>query len=492
MAHMDRRSFLKSAAAGATSLAGARLLGPLAETFAAAEGSSKGRPNVLFLAVDDLRPQLNCYGHKQMISPNIDALAGRGLLFKRAYCQVPVCGASRASLLTGLRPTPKRFVDYKTWAQKDAPDAISLPGWFRKHGFETISHGKIFHHKDDCKTDWTKFGFHGGFPGYVTDESKTIAREYNAKHSNRKRKKRGPATECADRPVSDYPDGKVAEASIADLRRLAKTGKPFFLAAGFHKPHLPFAAPKKYWDLYDRAKIDLADNPFAPKDAPRQALHNWGELRGGYTDIPAKGPLSNDKARELIHGYYACVSFIDAQIGRLMAELKRLGLTDNTLIVLWGDHGWNLGEHGLWCKHCNFETSLHSPLILAGPGVPEAKTTDALVEYVDIYPTLCDMTGLKKPDHLQGLSVKPLAEKPGRAWKQAVFSRYHQGDSVKTDRYRYTRWPSKDGDPAHMLYDHKTDPMENVNIASDPDHADTLKRMHKLLSTGWKAGLPEG
>jgi arylsulfatase A-like enzyme len=362
---VDRRGFLKGTAAGVASLAGASLLGPLAEALASGQGDGNGRPNVLMIAVDDLRPQLGCYGHKQMISPNIDALAGRGLLFKRAYCQVPVCGASRASLLTGLRPTAKRFVTYKTWVRKDAPDAVSLPGWFRRQGYETIGYGKVFHHRQDCSQDWTKLRFVDGFPGYVTDESKKIGQRY--------KKKRGPAIECADRPDSDYPDAEIADKCIEDMRRLAKADKPFFLATGFWKPHLPFAAPKKYWDLYDREKIDLADNPFAPKGAPRQALHRWGELRGGYTDIPSKGPLSDDKARELIHGYYACVSFIDAQIGRLMAELKRQGLADNTLVVLWGDHGWNLGEHGLWCKHCNFETSLHSPLILAGPGVPEGR-----------------------------------------------------------------------------------------------------------------------
>ncbi|MBS3821964.1 MAG: sulfatase [Phycisphaerae bacterium] len=422
---VNRRGFLKGTVAGVASLAGASLLGPLAETLAAGQADDKDRPNVLMIAVDDLRPQLGCYGHEQMISPHIDALAGRGVLFKRAYCQVPVCGASRASLLTGLRPTNRRFVTYKTWARKDAPDAVSLPGWFRRQGYETISRGKIFHHKTDCKDAWSTLDRLRGFPGYVMAESRQIGRAYRKKHGNSH--KQGPATECADRPASDYPDGKVAERCMTDLKRLAKADKPFFLAAGFHKPHLPFAAPKKYWDLYDRSKIDLADNPFAPKGAPRQALHNWGELRGYYTGIPANGPLSDVQARELIHGYYACVSFIDAQIGQLLAELKRQGLANNTLVVLWGDHGWNLGEHGLWCKHCNFETSLHSPLIFAGPGVAEGKSTDALVEYVDLYPTLCDLAGLRQPDHLEGLSMAPLAHKPDRPWKQAVFSRYHKG-----------------------------------------------------------------
>jgi arylsulfatase A-like enzyme len=453
----------------------------------ASGGPTDRKTNVLFLAVDDLRPQLGCYGHSFMKSPNIDALAGRGILFKRAYCQVPVCGASRASVLTGLRPTPERFTSYKTWAQRDAKGSVSLPGCFRSAGYETICHGKIFHHSKDCEQDWDTIQRHNGFPGYALAESRQQGRQYNKKHNARKW---GPPTECADLPDDRYPDGQVAKGAIADLRRLAGQDKPFFLAAGFTKPHLPFAAPKKYWDMYDREKIDLADNPFAPKNAPREALHNWGELRGGYLGIPRRGPLSPDQARLLVHGYYACVSFVDAQIGRLMKELDRLGLAENTLIVLWGDHGWNLGEHGLWCKHCNFETSLHSPLIFAGPGIGQGKTSDALVEYVDLYPSLCEMTGLTGPQNLEGASLMPLLSDPNKPWKPAVFSRYKDGDSVKTDRYRYTRFAEKGKVTARMLYDHRQDPLENVNVAGDPAYADTLARMDKWLDNGYRSALP--
>ncbi|MHC4657042.1 MAG: sulfatase/phosphatase domain-containing protein [Planctomycetota bacterium] len=233
--------------------------------------------------------------------------------------------------------------------------------------------------------------------------------------------------------------------------------------------------------LPTREKIDLADNPFRPKGAPDAALHNWGELRA-YVGIPPKGSLSSDLARTLIHGYYACVSYTDAQIGRVLSELDRLGLRKNTIVVLWGDHGWNLGEHGLWCKHCNFETSLHSPLIVTAPGIKAGQKTNALTEYLDIYPSLCRLCDLSLPAHLQGKSFVPLMKKPNLPWKEAVFSRYYNGDSVKTDRYRYTEWHRKNGTRyARMLYDHKTDPHENVNISELPKNKALVKKLSKML-----------
>ncbi len=233
--------------------------------------------------------------------------------------------------------------------------------------------------------------------------------------------------------------------------------------------------------MYKPEEIDLADNPFRPKGAPDAALHNWGELRS-YHGIPPKGPLSEELARKLVHGYYACVSCTDAQIGRVVAEIDRLGLRDNTVIVLWGDHGWNLGEHGLWCKHCNFETSLHSPLIVNAPGIAGGGKSNALTEYLDIYPSLCELCDLPKPNHLQGRSFVPLLKNPDLPWKKAVFSRYFKGDSVKTDRYRYTEWCDKDGDVyARMLYDHKVDSAENVNIAELPQNKRIVKKMSNML-----------
>jgi len=470
---LNRREFLKVVGIGAAALAAGN-------SVLARRGGK--RPNVLFIAVDDLRPQLGCYGHKRMISPNIDKLASEGVTFLRSYCQVPVCGASRASLLTGVRPARERFVGYDTWAEKDLPGVPVLPKHFKSNGYHTISNGKIFHHRADCRDGWSEPAWHprgdGNWRNYLTQESKKAARGNSGG---------GPAYESADVPDNAYFDGKIADKGISDLRRLKDIAKPFFLALGFLKPHLPFNAPKRYWDMYKRDQIDLADNPFRPKGAPDAALHNWGELRS-YAGIPKKGPLSEDAATSLVHGYYACVSYTDAQIGRVLDELDRLGLRDNTIVVLWGDHGWNLGEHGLWCKHCNFETSLHSPLIVRGPGVKAGAKTNALTEYLDIYPSLCELCGLSLPGHLEGKSFVPLLKKPNLPWKQAVYSRYFNGDSVKTDRYRYTQWRRKNSQVyARMLYDHKVDLVENVNIAERPENRGVVEKLSRMLDEVRKA-----
>jgi arylsulfatase A-like enzyme len=465
-----RRDFLKGMGLGAAGLA------MPASVFAAEKkvGGVK-RPNVLFIVVDDLRPQVGCYGHKQMNSPNIDRLAADGVVFLRSYCQVPVCGASRASLLTGVRPTRSRFIGYNARADKDLPGVPVLPNHFKNSGYHTISNGKVFHHQTDCIDSWSEEPWRpeGPWRNYLLEENKNLA-EKNSQGA-------GPAYEAADVGDDAYFDGMIVDKAVSDLRRLKDMDKPFFLALGFLKPHLPFNAPRKYWDLYKREEIDLADNPFRPKGAPDAALHNWGELRA-YEGIPKEGPLPDSIARTLIHGYYACVSYTDAQIGRVLAELDRLGLRDSTIVLLWGDHGWNLGEHGLWCKHCNFETSLHSPLIVCGPGIKAGTRTNALTEYLDIYPSLCELCELPLPGHLQGKSFVPLLKNPDLPWKKAVFSRFQDGDSVKTDRYRYTQWRDKDGKMyARMLYDHSLDPFENVNISEEPENQQLVQNLSKML-----------
>lgn len=464
------------------------------------------KPNVLFIAVDDLRPQLNCYGHQQMISPNINRLARGGALFTRSYCQVPVCGASRASLLTGLRPTAERFTHAHSQAEKDAPDAIPIQAHFQNNGYYTLSNGKIYQHVTDYESGWSEppwrpNGEWWGWQAYVTEESFDIIRRmreqgikapgpfYAVESEPAKYHalpglglvKSGPPTECADVADNRYPDGMLADKVISDIERLKNFSRPFFITAGFVKPHLPFAAPKKYWELYKRDEIDLADNPFRPKNAPDEALHNWNELRS-YADIPKTGRLSENQARELIHGYYACVSYIDAQIGRILNALDNYDLTKNTAIVLWGDHGWNLGEHGLWCKHCNFETSLHSPLIVHAPGVRGHLKIDALTEFVDIYPSLCELCGIPIPDNLQGKSFVPLLENPHIPWKEAVYSRYKNGESIKTDRYRYTEYYAENGDvTAAMLYDHDHDPQENNNLSQSVEHSGIVSQLSRKL-----------
>ena len=467
--NLSRRQFLKVAGVG---MAGLTMAGSV---LAMAAGKARTRPNVLFIAVDDLRPQLNCYGHKQMISPNIDQLGNDGVIFGRAYCQVAVCGASRASLMTGAMPTRERFVRASTRAEKDLPGIKTLPRYFKDNGYHTISLGKIFHYINDSKDSWSEQPWRPEGGGrYALEESHAAA-------AKNKRTKRGPAYESADVADNAYSDGVIAEKAISDLRRLKGGDKPFFLAVGFHKPHLPFCAPKKYWDMYKRKDIDLADNPFRPKGAPDAAFSNWGELRS-YAGMPEYGPMPESQARSLVHGYYASTSFADAQVGKVVDELDRLGLRDNTIIVLWGDHGWQLGEHGLWCKHTNFENSLHSPLIVSAPAIKGSVKTDALVGFVDIYPSLCELAGLKLPKHLEGKSFVPLMKDPNLPWQEAVFSRWWEGESIKTDRYRYTEWRfGNGGGYLRMLYDHKTDPAENINIYDKPENGEVVQRLSGMI-----------
>lgn len=440
------------------------------------------KPNILVFFVDDLRPELGCYGDEKVHSPNIDQLAANGLRFDRAYCNVPVCGASRASLLTGARPTPQRFIGYDTRADEDLPGHISLPRYFRENGYYTVSYGKIFHHLDDSQESWSEPAwraqptYKGTWRDYINPENVAGIQEQDEK---------GPSTEIAvDAPDSAYIDGKTANAAVRKLRQLAEKDQPFMFWVGFLKPHLPFNAPSKYWEMYNRDQIRLASNPQPPENAPQQSLHNFGELRG-YDDIPAEGPLSEEKARELVHGYYACVSYTDALIGQVMEELKRLGLDKNTIVAVFGDHGWNLGEHGLWCKHCNYNTSLHVPLILSGPGISEGSETDGLTEFVDLYPTFAELAGLEIPEWTDGKSLLPLIRQPEMAWDDPVYPRYVRGNSVVTDHFIYTEFMRSRKDctiVANMLYDQRTDPGENINVANAEEYIETTDSLSRIMN----------
>lgn len=423
------------------------------------------KPNILFIVVDDLRPQLGCYGHKETISPNIDRLASDGMVFERAYVQVPVCGASRASLMTGLYPTRDRFVTYYSRAQEDAVGIPDIPAHLKTNGYTTISNGKIYHNVDDNTNSWNEIHRPKDFRVYLKPENQ--GKEW----------KEMAAYEDADVPDNAYPCGALADKIIGDLRRAKQEGTPFFITAGFTKPHLPFNAPKKYWDLYDPEKLELADNPFKPEGAPSQAMHQWNELRDGYGGMPEVGNMPDDLARRLIHGYYACVSYTDAMIGKVMDELDRLGMGDDTIVVLMGDHGWQLGEHTLWCKHALFNTSTFTPLMIRAPGFKNGQRTEALVEFVDIYPSLCELAGVPLPEHLQGKSFVPLLKNPDADWKEAAFSRYHGGESVTTERYSYSEWNGG----TRMLYDHEKDPDENVNVSENPEYKQVVDKMQKLL-----------
>ena len=443
--------------------------------------SAVQRPNVLFIAVDDLRPQLNCYGKTFMHTPHLDRLAERGVLFERAYCMVPTCGASRASLMTGIRPAPNRFVNYLAWASKDAPQAVTLNTHFKAHGYTCISLGKVFHHATDNVHGWSEKPWRPKTSDYHNKalQDRAMA-EHRAKYPQGKAP-RGMPYEAFDAPDKSYRDAENASKAIGYLQAFAKRqDTPFFLAVGFYKPHLPFCAPQKYWDLYDASTIDVPHNYRAPTDAPRVALHSSGELRA-YAGIPPKGPVALDTARELIHGYYACVSFIDAQVGRLLDTLDRLGLADNTIIVLWGDHGWQLGEHGMWNKHSCFETSMHAPLLVVAPGEPGVKPgtrVRALTEFIDIYPSLCDLAGLPQPAHLQGRSFVPLLKDPGAPWKPYAVGRYRMGDTIRSDQYRFSEYRDKKNvATARMLYDHRADPDETVNVSERSSRAGIVKTL---------------
>ena len=460
------------------------------------------KKNVLFIAVDDLRPQLGVYGHPDIKSPNIDQIADNGLLFERAYCQQAVCSPSRISLLTGLRCETTKIYDLVRMKKDVLPDIVSLPHHFKNNGYESIALGKIYHHNQDDPEAWSKTPvrlMEGS--GYVTEEGKKLVKLNRETNPNSGTK--GPVTEAADVADNVYSDGKLADKAIEELQRLKD--KPFFLAVGFRKPHLPFTAPKKYWDMYDPQKLKLAENPFFPEGVTPYTMNNYGELRNYYNMPRGEERVNDELARHLIHGYYACVSFIDAQIGRIVDELERLGLKDNTIIVLWGDHGWKLGEHDSWCKHTNFEIDCNAPLLISDPQMTKKRLrTRALTEFIDIYPTLCDLTGLPKPDHLEGYSFKPLMENPDLPWKTAATSvwvenKYRNdleaqiiGYALKTDRYRYIEWRrTKTGEIlARELYDHQVDPAENKNVAEKAEYGATVKEMHELMGQGHASYRP--
>ena len=436
--------------------------------------SSQNQPptkNVLFIMVDDLRPELSLYGQNQIISPNIDALGASGVTFNRAYCNVPVCGASRASLLTGVRPTANRFLNYYSSIKEDMPDVVNMAQYFKDRGYSTVSNNKITHIKNDIDA-WDDEWYPQAktWRNYLSEENLLLEASNKA----------GYAYENIDVPDAAYIDGQTALKSIKDLKQFKADGKPFFLAVGFVKPHLPFNAPKKYWDLYDPNSITLPENSPFPESAPQRANHKWGELRS-YIDIPKSGPVSDAIAKKLIHGYYASVSYVDAQIGVLINGLTELGLRENTVIVLVGDHGWSLSDHGLWAKHSNFEVALQVPLIISGSGLPIAARTNSIAELVDIYPTLCELTAGESPTHLQGSSLVSALKSPDKLFKNKALARWQKGETLIVDQMFYTEWQRKGKVVSKMLYNHETDPNETINLANDPAYLSIVKALSQQL-----------
>ncbi len=455
-------------------------------------GFSAQRMNVLFIAVDDLRPELNCYGNKEIHSPHIDALAARGTLFERTYCQVAVCGASRASLMTGLRPQTTRCWNYKTPMREKNPDALSLPQHFKAQGYHALSIGKIYHaHNDDFPQGWSEKPLRGLGQQYASPAGIAAHKKATRIQKETGVRSNGPSIENGGDMSDDiYNDGGVAKAAVERLQKLAKDEKPFFLAVGFSKPHLPFNAPAKYWDLYDREKIKVPSRDKVINGLPYDRS-TWGELKN-YSDISKDIKVLDDaKTRELIHGYRASVSYMDAQVGRVIKALDETGLGKNTIIILWGDHGYYLGDYGEWCKHTTYEVAAQVPLIIASPQLKGGQRTKALTELVDLFPTICDVSGNPTPKKLHGLSLKPLLKDPTTEWRAGAFSQYFKnkkgagkvlGTSLRTHRFRYTEWRKKDhtGKLEDItLIDFQGNPHENV--AANPAHKDTLKKLAELV-----------
>ena len=433
---------------------------------ALATASAAERPNVLFIAIDDLRPELGCYGAPQVKTPHIDKFAASGLRFERAYCQVPICMGSRASLMTGMLPTSKRFVG-DCRMDVDVPTAMTLPEVFRKAGYTTLSNGKIYHNNEDAADrSWSEA------PWITRDNMRSHDPETTRRLS--RTKQRGRIYELPDVADDAYPDGETAQKTIKDLQRLKQEGKPFFLACGFFKPHMPFYAPKKYWDLYPRDSIQLAPNRQRPAKAPEQ-LKGSGEFRSYH--LADMDPNSDEFHRTMRHGYLACTSYADKLTGDVLAELDRLGLADNTIVVLWGDHGWHLGEHNFWGKHNTMHLATRVPLIVRVPG-KKPGVSPSLVETSDIFPSLCALAGIATPATVQGRDFTALLDDPKKPFHEAAYSRFLNADAVITDQFSYT---SFDNGKAQMLYDLTNDPQENKNIAGDPKHAETVATMKKLL-----------
>jgi iduronate 2-sulfatase len=472
-------------------LAASAVLCMLATASVAAE-----RPNVLLICVDDLKPALGCYGDALAKSPNIDELAARGMRLENAYCNQAVCAPSRNSLLTGLRPQTLGIYDLPTNFRKAAPDAVTLPQYFKANGYRTEGLGKIFHvghgNYEDPKS-WSVPHWHTKVVGYALPESRAAegltreeARFENVVDGRATKLPKGAAYEVADVPDNAYADGQIADEAVGRLKSAAKNpDEPFFLAVGFVKPHLPFCAPKKYWDLYDPADIKLPQRRTPPDGAPAYAPTTWGELRQ-YKGVADEGPVPDEQQRTLIHGYYAAMSYMDAQVGRVLAALDETGLAKNTIIVFWGDHGWHLGDHGMWCKHSNYEQAARIPLLVVAPGVATAGSESAaLVESVDVYPTLCELAGLKTPTALDGVSFASSLRDPSAAGEAIAFHVYPRGErlgrAVRTERYRLVEWkkPGTPADTAELeLYDYQADPGETKNLASEqPEVVEELRAM---------------
>ena len=463
------------------------LLGLLLVPGTGATARSKTCPkHVLLIAVDDMKPALGCYGDLAARTPYIDALAADGVVFRRAYCQQAVSGPTRASLLTGLRPDEVGVTELNTWMRDKNPDVVTLPQAFCEAGYETRGVGKIFHGTKNSldERSWSK---RPSLYEYSRNE------EYQLPINKTGKKAR--AVEFTDAPDSLYFDVKIRQEALAQLEELSRSDKPFFLAVGFLKPHLPFCAPERYRKLHADLDFALADNDRSRlENVPGISYHNSEELRG-YTDIPDLGPISPEQEEELRRAYYACVSFTDDNIGALIGRLKELGLYDDTLIVLWGDHGYHLGEQDLWCKSTIYESACRAPLIIKPAGRLQHRETEAVVEFLDIYPTLLDLCGVGDRYGVSGRSLRPLLE--GRSVRKryavsqfqrpypaltSLRKRRYMGYVIRDERWTYAEWTDRKGCVvASELYDMSSDEFERRNLVGEARCRSVENRMSRVL-----------
>jgi arylsulfatase A-like enzyme len=454
---------------------------------ASAESALTSQLNVLFIALDDFRPEIGAYGVTDINTPNLDTLASQGMLFKRAYTQMATCSPSRTSLLTGLRPDTTKVQDLTTNFRTTIPTVVTLPQYFKSQGYASRGIGKVFHDGLNDSLSWDTGGYQdtsNHFPVPTGPDGKKLA------------------SSPIDQVDSMFADGEAADKAIAALQTLK--GQKFFLAVGFKKPHLPFLAPRRYFDMYPASLMTLASNSSLPTGAPTFSTDNSGEVRT-YSSIPA-GPFSTSLQQSLKQGYYASASFVDAQVGRVLAELTSLGLADKTVVVVWGDHGWHLGEHGSWGKHTNFEVGTRSPLMIRVPGQTTAGTKAwALVEFVDVYPTVCALAGLPIPDNaahggygMPGRSLAPLIQNASLASSttKGSFSQWRRsgytGHSIRTRHYRFTEWVKSGSASVYELYDHQTDDQENTNVANNASYASVRASLLTALHDGGAHPLPAG
>lgn len=499
--HLSRRDFLYLTS---TLMAAGIACNLLPKQLFASSNKKQKKKNILFIICDDLKPALNCYGYKQVLSQNIDRLAHKGIVFDNNFCQYPVCGPSRQSFLSGMRPNSTGVYGNELVTDEQMRGKPSLPKYLKDNGYYTMSVGKVYHNPtvQDLGA-WSEAPQSTGTHIYKLQknidkmaeiEKKGIAEGKSAEEI--RTEKLVACTEDADVSDEDYTEGQECNMAIGKLRQRAiDKSHPFFLAVGFYRPHYPFVAPKKYWDMYDRSHLNLADNPFRPKNAKYILDKNYEPLC--YGDVPKKEPFDEDLQRRMLHGYYACISYVDAQVGKLLDELDSLKLADDTIIIFIGDNGFHLGDHGLWGKFTHFEETARVPLIISVPGMTSSKHSPALAEFVDIYPTLCELNGLSIPKHTEGSSLMPVLQSPSITWKRAAFTQYNLGDawglSLRIERYRFTKWTShKTAQVLDLeLYDHAVDPEENENIAHYPQNEKIVEELQKIMHAGWKGARPK-